>query len=172
MTNIASDVGDKEATGVDTVVLDVTNCFVVAILFVLPLSSSIAVLILCNSFLISFLTVSTSSIVDRVVDWTSAEIVVSSSGFEASSKFIVIVGVFDSVVVFGLIVTVDSSVCAAVVVVVVVVGVKDGIVRSVAACVLVDEDDVSRLSVIVVVADGVVTVVVSYMVRTFVKLGS
>ena len=151
--------------------LDVTNCFVVAILFVLPLSSSIAVLILCNSFLISFLTVSTSSIVDRVVDWTSAEIavvVVSSSGFEASSKFIVIVGVFDSVVVFGLIVTVDSSVCAAVVV----VGVIDGIVRSVAACVLVDEDDVSRLSVIVVVADGVVTVVVSYMVRTFVKLGS
>ena len=159
-------------TGVDTVVLDVTNCFVVAILFVLPLSSSIAVLILCNSFLISFLTVSTSSIVDRVVDWTSAEIVVvvvSSSGFEASSKFIVIIGVFDSVVVFGLIVTVDSSVCA---VVVVVVGVIDGIVRSVAACVLVDEDDVSRLSVIVVVADGVVTVVVSYMVRTFVKLGS
>ena len=154
--------------------LDVTNCFVVAILFVLPLSSSIAVLILCNSFLISFLTVSTSSIVDRVVDWTSAAIVVvvvSSSGFEASSKFIVIVGVFDSVVVFGLIVTVDSSVCAAVVVVVV-VGVIDGIVRSVAACVLVDEDDVSRLSVIVVVADGVVTVVVSYMVRTFVKLGS
>ena len=152
--------------------LDVTNCFVVAILFVLPLSSSIAVLILCNSFLISFLTVSTSSIVDRVVDWTSAEVVVvvvvSSSGFEASSKFIVIVGVFDSVVVFGLIVTVDSSVCAAVVV----VGVIDGIVRSVAACVLVDEDDVSRLSVIVVVADGVVTVVVSYMVRTFVKLGS
>lgn len=48
-------------------VVDVTNCVVDAILVVLPLSSSIAVLMRSNSFLISFLTVSTSSMVDRDV---------------------------------------------------------------------------------------------------------
>ena len=59
-------VADKVECVADGVV-DVTNCVVDAILVVLPLSSSIAVLMRSNSFLISFLTVSTSSMVDRDV---------------------------------------------------------------------------------------------------------